>query len=392
VCGTPAYLAPEMAMGDGAQLSERTDVYLLAGILHRIVAKRPPRTGKSLGGIVARAQWEDISVDPGWPLADLIGRGLSRSPEQRPSSVAEVRRAIEVFLDQRATVELVTAASAKLRELEQAIDFDRGRFAVHDLFGACRFAFQQALERWPDAPGAQQGLHAAIERMARYEVDHDEERSASLLIRQLPSPSVDLTARVRELEARRARDEKRLSELNAELDPLQGTGVRTLGLVAMGLVWVGPPVVGALAGIPVGYPREAFITGSTALLSLIAVAVVWRWLRRSHMNRVMVTAVVISPVFASVLLLACAIAGVPDDEAAALRTFAFVTTTSVAAIHGDLRLIPGAIGFVAALLVGVTWPAWAAIALAAANIFLVLNGVVIWFPSALGLGRRRPAA
>ncbi|HLU49460.1 MAG TPA: serine/threonine-protein kinase, partial [Planctomycetota bacterium] len=48
IAGTPAYMAPEMLGGSGRRLSERTDVYLLGGILYEILTGEPPHNGSTL--------------------------------------------------------------------------------------------------------------------------------------------------------------------------------------------------------------------------------------------------------------------------------------------------------------------------------------------------------
>jgi serine/threonine-protein kinase len=50
--GTPCYMAPELMRGP-AGLSERTDLYLLGGMLHEIVEGQPPNQGE--GGRHPRA-------------------------------------------------------------------------------------------------------------------------------------------------------------------------------------------------------------------------------------------------------------------------------------------------------------------------------------------------
>jgi serine/threonine protein kinase len=48
IAGTPAYMAPEMLGGDVSRIGEKTDVYLLGGILHEILSGHPPHRGKDL--------------------------------------------------------------------------------------------------------------------------------------------------------------------------------------------------------------------------------------------------------------------------------------------------------------------------------------------------------
>lgn len=48
VSGTPDYMAPEIAMADGARISPRTDVYLLGAMLHEVVTGVAPHPGATL--------------------------------------------------------------------------------------------------------------------------------------------------------------------------------------------------------------------------------------------------------------------------------------------------------------------------------------------------------
>jgi tetratricopeptide (TPR) repeat protein len=96
--GTPAYMAPEQAMG-GA-VDERTDVYGLAGILFAVLTGRPPFEGSGLGILAAVVQDpppKPSSLNPEIPpwLDLVLGCGLAKDPDARYPSVRALLEAIE---------------------------------------------------------------------------------------------------------------------------------------------------------------------------------------------------------------------------------------------------------------------------------------------------------
>lgn len=103
VTGTPAYMAPEQAMGLIDALSERTDVFALGAILYELVALRPPFVADSMIATLRLAQHAQIQLpsvvapDADVPpaLEAIIMRCLARDPMRRYTSVAALRDEIE---------------------------------------------------------------------------------------------------------------------------------------------------------------------------------------------------------------------------------------------------------------------------------------------------------
>jgi serine/threonine-protein kinase len=78
--GTPAYMSPEQAAGDG-ELDARSDVYALGGVLFEMLAGEPPYTGPTAQVILARRFREPVpSVRV---LRDLVAESVERSLPRR---------------------------------------------------------------------------------------------------------------------------------------------------------------------------------------------------------------------------------------------------------------------------------------------------------------------
>ena len=118
VIGTPLYMAPEQAAGDGA-LDHRVDLYALGCVAYELIAGEPPFAGSSAVSLI-RAHIIDAPVpietkraDVPHALAALIERCLEKDPNDRPSSAQEI---IEV-LDNLASAQIRSSAPGRDTEL-----------------------------------------------------------------------------------------------------------------------------------------------------------------------------------------------------------------------------------------------------------------------------------
>src|SRR5262249_53205231 len=97
--GTPAYLAPEMVLGE--PLTAQTDVYLLGATLHEILTGRTRHAGSTVMEVLhLAAQSTPFQYDASIPdeLARLCNRATARAPKDRPASAAELREALVDYL------------------------------------------------------------------------------------------------------------------------------------------------------------------------------------------------------------------------------------------------------------------------------------------------------
>ncbi|RMG17914.1 MAG: serine/threonine protein kinase [Planctomycetota bacterium] len=119
--GTPAYMAPEQALGE-RDLSPAADVYASGAVLYTLLAGRPPVTGTSKLGVLSKVATGDLeplaksAPDVPLPLAELCAACLRTEATRRPSA-QEVERALDAYLSGK-TVPLEggpTAGSAAKR-------------------------------------------------------------------------------------------------------------------------------------------------------------------------------------------------------------------------------------------------------------------------------------
>ncbi len=100
VLGTPAYMAPEQALGRPAD--ERTDVYGLGATLFALVEGRPPFQGESVAEIIAKvaaAPAPRLSGDD--DLVQVVGKATERERVDRYQSAGALADDLDRYLDDR---------------------------------------------------------------------------------------------------------------------------------------------------------------------------------------------------------------------------------------------------------------------------------------------------
>ncbi|HNN93454.1 MAG TPA: serine/threonine-protein kinase [Pseudomonadota bacterium] len=104
VMGTPAYMSPEQARGEGRRLERRSDVYGLGAALYDLLVGTPPFVGDSAVRIILQV----LTVDPVPPrlrdatipeaLELIVLKCLNKEPHQRYATAAELAADLDRFL------------------------------------------------------------------------------------------------------------------------------------------------------------------------------------------------------------------------------------------------------------------------------------------------------
>ena len=119
VMGTPAYMAPEQARGEGEAVDRRADVFALGSILCEVLTTQPAFVGRKPGEIHRKAALGDLAeamtrleaCGAEGELISLARDCLAREPEDRPPHAAAVTDRITGYL---------TGVQEKLRAAEIA--------------------------------------------------------------------------------------------------------------------------------------------------------------------------------------------------------------------------------------------------------------------------------
>lgn len=101
--GTPEYMAPEQFKG-AALATPRTDVWAVGAILYRALTGRHPFKGPTVAATLLMVTHDDpvplreLAPDVPRSVDEVIARCLSKQPEDRFASVAELRDALEAAM------------------------------------------------------------------------------------------------------------------------------------------------------------------------------------------------------------------------------------------------------------------------------------------------------
>ncbi|MHC4201529.1 MAG: serine/threonine-protein kinase, partial [Planctomycetota bacterium] len=177
-CGTPSYMPPEMALGEGFRTCPASDVYLLGGILFEILFGKPPHQGETVWAVLWAASENSIAKpDKALPevrsyyqaLRITLNKSLNIHPARRQPDARAFGEEVRAALSHFDSVAMATDAHERVSELTEEATGARPARArkLYAGFAESVAGLKQSLRSWPENPLAGKWLAEAHVEYAR---------------------------------------------------------------------------------------------------------------------------------------------------------------------------------------------------------------------------------
>jgi len=179
-------------------------------------------------------------------LAELANRATSQAPALRPKSADAFRRHIESHIAHQSSSDLVLEAQQRLDALlaiyaqsrAGSREPTRAGQSIRRDFAECRFAFQQALQIWPENPRAQLGLQTLLRTTADHALRNNQLERATECTSELHPRDLELERRLNALGSRLLGQRERLRHLERDADANAFHRQRSQMAVGTGLMFI----------------------------------------------------------------------------------------------------------------------------------------------------------
>ena len=179
VGGTPAYMAPEMAMADRERIGVGTDIYLLGAVLYELVSGQPPHIGRTVNEMMDAAARNVIEpVEPQTELVEIAMRAMAGDPADRFESVKQFQTALRAYLSHSESIALSEQAMRDLTTAHQTSDYND--------YAQALFGFKEALALWDGNQPASEGETVTRVDYATTALEKDDLDLADSLLQETP--------------------------------------------------------------------------------------------------------------------------------------------------------------------------------------------------------------
>ena len=205
--GTPAYMAPEMAVGPMDRIRFASDVYLLGAILYEIVTGKTPHSGATVTACLMAVAGNVIQPsEKRGELVDIAMKAMAGNPRDRYASVGDLQEALRQYQSHAQSVLLSERAEKDLAKARASENYE--------YYARAQFGFQEAFSLWEGNGRAKAGIAEAILAYAGqalkngdYEMGvkllNAEEPAHAPLLKQIRAGQQERETRVRRLKTAR---------------------------------------------------------------------------------------------------------------------------------------------------------------------------------------------
>ncbi|MCC8166554.1 MAG: protein kinase, partial [Planctomycetes bacterium] len=183
VAGTPAYMAPEMALGEVDRIGTASDIYLLGAILYEVLTGLRPHRGANASECLLAAA--ENRIEPAFHMDDLVRvalKAMETNPYDRYPTVKDFQNAVVSVQTHRESLVLAASAAEALREAMAARDYN--------LYAQAIFGYDEALKLWDGNTDAAEGRHRARIEYARAAYEKGDYDLALTTISDVPPDDV----------------------------------------------------------------------------------------------------------------------------------------------------------------------------------------------------------
>lgn len=221
--GTPSYMPPELATGNGEQIGPWTDVYLLGGLLYEIIERQPPRTGDTTLEVLddaVQGRTPQFSENIPSELKSICLKALEKNIEDRYQSVHEFQEDIEHYLRHRQSLMIADNSDRILQNclgnVKNYNHDEEDNIRCYDNLAKSVAGFEQALLLWKNNAKALEGKQRAHIEYAQIALKNGDILLAEAQLMELNSSlkeAQELAAQIQEAKKRRDRAQKMTKRL-----------------------------------------------------------------------------------------------------------------------------------------------------------------------------------
>lgn len=202
--GTPAYMAPEQAIGSLGDVGPKTDVYLLGATLFQLLAGFPPHEGETLVECIRNAADNRFRVTTVQSeLMDVAMTAMAANPNDRYRDVESFQLAIRDYQQHQESIGLVRRAADHAAEAKRSQNYERFNLAMS--------LIRESLELWPENRRAKSTLRQLRIDYAALAAEQDDLDLALSLLEAAGEEQSEMAAAVR------CRRERRTDQIRREV-------------------------------------------------------------------------------------------------------------------------------------------------------------------------------